>query len=92
MLSLTVLAFALTTAQSAFAQGEKPMPNLPSSKSRTEVKSETAAAQKAGTMPGGECDFKALDGTVSKRSRAEVRAEADAQRKSGKPSYGECSN
>jgi hypothetical protein len=92
MLALSALAFALVATQPVYAQGEKPMPNATTTKSRTEVKSETAAAQKAGTMPGGECDFKALDGKVSKRTRAEVQAEADALRKAGKPPYGECSN
>jgi Domain of unknown function (DUF4148) len=75
--SLTVAALALFGAQAAMAQAA-------SSPSRAEVKKETAAANKAGTIPQGEAAMQAPP--VSKKSdtaRADVKKETAAANKAG---------
>jgi hypothetical protein len=75
--SLTVAVIAAFAAQGAMAQAA-------SSPSRAEVKKETAAANKAGTIPQGEAAMQAPP--VSKKSdtsRADVKKQTSAANKAG---------
>ena len=75
LITLSVLAAALFTAQVAVAQEAAP-------KTRAEVKSEAASANKSGAIEKGAAVPKATKAT-SDHSRAETKAEAAAANKSG---------
>ena len=75
LMSLSVIAAAVFTAQVAVAQDAAP-------KTRAEVKAEAAAANKAGTIEKGAA-VAAPTKATSDHSRAETKAEAAAANKSG---------
>ncbi len=75
LITLSVIAAAMFTAQVAVAQDAAP-------KTRAEVKAEAAAANKAGTIEKGAAVPKATKST-SDKARAEVKSEAAAANKAG---------
>ena len=75
LITLSVLAAALFTAQVAVAQEAAP-------KTRAEVKAEAASANKSGSIEKGAAVPKASKPT-SNKPRAEVKAEAAAANKAG---------
>ena len=81
LITLSILAAALFTAQVAVAQDAAP-------KTRPEVKAEAAAANKAGTIEKGAAVPKATK-PMSDKPRAEVKAEAAAANKAGTIEKGE---
>ena len=81
LITLSVLAAALFTAQVAVAQDAAP-------KARAEVKGEAAAANKAGTIEKGAAVPKATK-PKSDHPRAETKAEAAAANKAGTIEKGE---
>ena len=75
LITLSVIAAAMFTAQVAVAQDATP-------KNRADVKAEAAAANKAGTIEKGAAVPKATKPT-SDKPRTEVKAEAAAANKAG---------
>jgi len=75
LMTLSVIAAAIFTAQVAVAQDATP-------KTRAEVKAEAAAANKAGTIEKGAA-VAAPTKSTSDKARADVKAEAAAANKAG---------